>query len=496
MTESISRPVLYSTNTEGRNSCSRPPILNVVLKPKGKHDGIEYMDVFYEIEDPKLTTDDLLAYIHLVTASIPVCEFSKKGLIAWDDDGQIPVYVEEGPGDYGPARKWIVKRETNGNVRLTYRVFPRRLPDGYRASPYFDLRNEEGGANGAGVTFMVLLPNQEAKKYQISLAWDLREMQEGDRGVWSMGEGRVEVVDEVSLLAFSFYAVGAIKSYYDGVGDRFAMYWLSEPSFDPNAVAQRIKALFDYMSDFFDDPHAFYRVFVRKDPFEKSEGGTALRNSFMFGWSDSNRPTPDSLQNLLAHEMVHNWIGMEDPDGTATWFNEGCAEYYSVVLPFRAGLSIADDVVAQLAVRSDNYYGNPLRHASNEEAFRFYWSDRNAQRLPYGRGFIYLVDVDARIRKASGGRRSVDNVVLELMHRKRKNEPAGVEEWIELVTYETGVDEGRYYESMKNGTIILPREDWFSASFKPVKTTRIDEDGNEIETYRWEVNPNVSEVRL
>jgi hypothetical protein len=492
-----SKPNLSTSESDNQSPTERgkqtgtQPSLRVVLTPHGlasSPGAIEYMRVTYELQEPRIGRGEVLAKIHLVTASIPVCEFGEEGLSASDNLGELPLYVCEGPGDYGPARFWRVERPTDGDVRLTYRVFPRVLPEGYRASPYFDLRNEDGGVNGAGVTFMVLPPD---KPYRLSVHWNLSEMPEGCRGIWCMGEGDVTVVEQSRLLAFSYYAAGFVKEYRDAGDDKFAMYWLSKPAFDTEAVARRIRDLFKYMSAFFGDEDAPYKVFVRKDPFEKSGGGTALRDSFMFGWSEATKPTPDSLQNLLAHEMVHNWPHTEGEEANCTWYNEGTAEYYSIVLPFRAGISSVDDVLAQLAKRTERYYGNPLRELSNSEACEIYWKDRNAQRLPYGRGFFYLVDTDCRIREASGGKRSVDDVVLEMLRRRRAKEPHGLDVWLDLVSRETGVDEGPVFEAIARGQLILPRDEWFGSAFRAVKATLTDENGYASDSYRWEMNPLV-----
>jgi hypothetical protein len=41
----------------------------------------------------------------------------------------------------------------------------------------------------------------------------------------------------------------------------------------------------------------------------------------------------------------------------------------------------------------------------NEKITGLFWSDRNAQILPYDRGCLYFYQIDAQIRKASGGKR-------------------------------------------------------------------------------------------
>lgn len=43
--------------------------------------------------------------------------------------------------------------------------------------------------------------------------------------------------------------------------------------------------------------------------------------------------------------MVHNWPQLNDnPYGVTTWYSEGTAEYYSVLLPLRLGLMTDDEL--------------------------------------------------------------------------------------------------------------------------------------------------------
>jgi len=96
-----------------------------------------------------------------------------------------------------------------------------------------------------------------------------------------------------------------------------------------------MRALYGSMAKFFDDETGSYRVFVRRNPF-KGTGGTGLARSFTFGYNFDAKPTVDSLQGLLAHEMAHTWPAMQGEHGDTAWYSEGTAEYYSTVLSFRS----------------------------------------------------------------------------------------------------------------------------------------------------------------
>jgi predicted metalloprotease with PDZ domain len=246
------------------------------------------------------------------------------------------------------------------------------------------------------------------------------------------------------------------------------------------------------MADFFGDREARYRVFARRDPFEKSGGGTAAARSFMFGYSAATFQDVDGMQNLLAHEMVHNWPHMDDePAGLATWYNEGCAEYYSVVLPWRAGLSSQADVLLQVSARAEKYYTNPMRALSNDALAALYWQDRRTQRVPYGRGFFYLANVDAAIRCASNGAFSLDDAVKEILRRRRSGGKPSPADWLEIVSGLLGRDARPEYEAMAAGTLVEPDPKVFGGALAVKKCrTVLSDTGEEADGYGFALRPD------
>jgi predicted metalloprotease with PDZ domain len=207
-------------------------------------------------------------------------------------------------------------------------------------------------------------------------------------------------------------------------------------------------------------------VFIRRNP-HASGGGTALARSFTFGWNEATNPTVDSLQDLLAHEMTHNWPKLDDPQhGDTAWYTEGAAEYYSLLLSLRAGVLNRDQFLERINGRASGYYTNPLRGLTNREAAEKFWSDWAAQRIPYGRGFMYLAQTDAKLRAASNGKRSLDDIVLELNRRVKAKEPHGIADWVALVGRELGPVAKQDYDAMVAGrTIVLPANS-FAACFQ------------------------------
>src|SRR5262249_12524252 len=156
-------------------------------------------------------------------------------------------------------------------------------------------------------------------------------------------------------------------------------------------VGAYVRSLYAFMSHFFGDEHSSYRIFIRHNPYNAG-GGTGLAKSFMFAYGADSHPTLRDLQMLLAHEMAHTWptLNAEEPHPLLAWYTEGTADYYSLVLAYRARLIDADRFLEVLNQRAEGYFGNPLMGLTNAQAGERFWSDGRAQRVPYGRGFMYL----------------------------------------------------------------------------------------------------------
>jgi hypothetical protein len=95
-------------------------------------------------------------------------------------------------------------------VRLSYRAPPRQISAATNNGPLFDLRFESGGFMGAGVSF-IAAPAAEGT-FHVRLTWDLSGVAPGSRGVWTYGQGPVEVDIPAENLAYSYFAAGPLKS--------------------------------------------------------------------------------------------------------------------------------------------------------------------------------------------------------------------------------------------------------------------------------------------
>jgi hypothetical protein len=436
------------------------PRLDVVLTPHATGGPDSHLAVSMTMERPNLAAGAPLVRAPLRLVGIPRPDWGRDNLTARDDQGEIPLtQADEPPTPQGVYQRWSVSRATVGDVVVSWKAPPRRVTAATNNGPLFDLREEAGGFAGSGNGFFAA--PVASGPWKIRLAWDLSASPPGSRGVWSLGEGTVETVATAETLQFSYYYVGPIKSYPAEPDPRFAFYWLSDPPFDPNELGDKMRALYLSMAEFFDDKGS-YRVFVRRNPF-KGTGGTGLARSFTFGYNLEARPTVESLQGLLAHEIAHTWPAMQGEHGDTAWYSEGMAEYYSTVLSWRAGAIDTNRLLKTFNERADAYYSNPYVGLSNPEAAKIFWTDPVAQTVPYGRGWMYLQQTDAAIRAASKGRRSLDDVVREMRRRQVASRPYGIPEWLALVGREIGAAKAKaMYGHMAAGGLLVPPADLYA----------------------------------
>lgn len=142
---------------------------------------------------------------------------------------------------------------------------------------------------------------------------------------------------------------------------------------------------------------------------------------------------------LFAHELFHAWhvkrirpelLGPFDYTKEAytrdLWALEGITSYYEGLLPVRAGLMDPEHLFEELGKRLKGHLETPgARVQSAEDAsfdawIRHYRPDENSPNVAesyYRRGSLVGWALDLAIRRASGGRRSLDDVLRRLWRR-------------------------------------------------------------------------------
>lgn len=420
---------------------------------------------------------------------------------ARDQSGVVALSVEDEPADPGGFpyyRLWRAGRDVVYPVVVTYRSRPQ--PEAVRG-PQFSFRAHAGGVStaGSGLLALPVVPGEVTTRVR----WDLSDLAPGSIAGSTFGEGDLELRGPLHQLTQGFYMAGPLGRYApEEAGGKFIAYWLGQPPFDPLEEMSWAWQSYRFQEEFFNDASApAYRIFVRALPeATRVLGGTALQNSFLLavpvGSADKSVKSP---RETIAHEIGHMFVGGISGKGPTTWFGEGLNVHYTRLLLLRSGLEPVDAYLESVNKTAQGYYSNPYRNESADALQRLGFSagvgEGSAQNVPYTRGSLYFAAVDWKIRDASGGKRTLDDVMLPLFERRRNGQPFDTEELLAAFEKEYGPGARADFESViVRGETIEPP----SGAFGPCLERRPKKysfQGKEYDGYEWVRVPPVADER-
>lgn len=447
----------------------RPDDMEITITPRRPNgDKVESIDIVLSLPEPAIAEGHPLLTMAIVRVMAPSALAHPETLMATDAAGALPLAIEEDPEDptnFRQDRRWITGRATQGDVTINYTIEPRVITSATRPGPLIDTRTELTGFYGSGNT-MLALPVSGWPR-DVAIEWDLSELTQGARAASSLGEGNVTANVTAQNLNNSFFFAGPLRSQpEDGSGD-FAVYWITPAAFDLEGAAAWTKSAYDYFNSFFGASDTPFRIFMRTTERFQGGGGGGF-NSFIFGTVEGEDRDDKEVRSLLAHEALHHFVGGYGDGGGAggqQWYSEGVTNYYTVVLPFRAGLTSLDLFIEDFNDYAKSYYTNPQSNLSNTEVTRLFFSDSNAQVVPYNRGPLYIALVDARIRAASNGELRADNLILDFIEGQEQAED-GVALWHDLVEIYLGDAGTEEFRAMMEGKPLDLPSDLFGPCFQ------------------------------
>ena len=443
-----------------KDPASVPPVLDLTLRPivdaGGKISHVEVALDMLPAAGAKAASIGLKAAVKYT--DITGIADRIENLQVTDDQGPLDLKKLDDISAYGGMviwRKWQSVRPAVGTVKVSYRArVPEFVP---HPGPPFDLRLSGGGVSGAGCGFMAL-PEWEGPM-TLRLHWDLKNLEPGSSGRSTIGDGDFEAIGTIEQVFQSFYITGPLGRFPEqGTVDGFSTAWLGTPDFDVRKLMAEAARSYSTLRSFFRDTVTpSYRFFmtVRADNF--GVGGSALQDSFLL-YIPEKAEYAKRARGTITHEMTHKWTGgMAGPAGETFWFSEGLTVYYTRLVMYRAGLFSADEYIEDANDTVSSYLTNPLRNLPNDQIEKHFWSDRNAQVIPYDRGSLYFAQVDAQIRAASGGKRSLDDVIRELFAKRDEDDNLTREMWLEALKKEIGPQALAEFESViiKGGDLNL-----------------------------------------
>ncbi|EME78964.1 uncharacterized protein MYCFIDRAFT_79901 [Pseudocercospora fijiensis CIRAD86] len=399
-------------------------------------------------------------------ANLALGHTTNDGLTFHDDHGEINVTSRLVTSAAGTQRIWTTTRTTAGNVTVSYTALPRPLQEDAPPGPALDFRRDGHGAIGSGYGIIALPFMPKEPRIRTTLEWDLSSADPDVSAVSSRGPGNKSSTTEgqfsMEELQESFLLFGRLqKAIHEAPGPAFNIYWFTEPPFDIDHLSTVLKDLYVYMISFFQDSGQDFRIFLRHNA-HGSLTGTALPNSFVFGWDDTEMTYPLTQyqrEEILAHEMSHNWVLLPGAQVSENWYTEGLADYYSVLLRYRSNLLSAEQYLHEINQKMTAYYTNPLVNEDMANVAKLTWNCSHAQRVPYGRGFAFGLLLNGLIKSSTSNKKNLDDVVVALSRMSRSGGRHNVTDFASLVNDligPRGHNAFRHIEEMEAGIILIP----------------------------------------
>jgi hypothetical protein len=444
--------------------------LTVTLRPAALDatGHVGYVDVSVEIDGADAASGQPFLRMPLVTSNVETVAATIQDLSATDARGPLALTFHDDPeGQRETYRHWQAQRATSGEVVVHYRAPISQVLAPRGAAPPLELRSDRGSFSGEGDTFL-MLPEGDLP-WHLTVRWELDRMGSHATGVSSLGVGNVSsnVITGAKGLTTSFFMGGDVHVYPETPPPAgFFAAWYGKPPFDLLPVMMSEQKLYHYYESFFKRPStAPYGVFMREN-LVNAGGGVSLGNT-SFVTTFGPKTELDEVKITLAHEMLHTFVGSLDGPGSidGSWYAEGLAVYYARLLAMRAGQITPAQFLADLNSTAGRYYTDALIHTPNSEIAPNFWADTRIRVLPYDRGSMYFAVVDGEVSAASGGKQSLDDLVLAMLERRRQHLPADQAAWVNLVGEHLGEKGKSEFEAMLAGAIMLPEPQGFGPCF-------------------------------
>lgn len=398
--------------------------------------------------------------------------------------------------------RWQVDTAGEARVEVRYKVYARELSvQGNWVDSGFAMLN--------GAPNFLTLVGGEKRPYEVRLV-----LPEGwSRSISGMKEGAGPHTflagDFDELLDCPIYAGNAPIHEFTAAGKRHYLVNEGEPPmWDGPASAEALKKIVEEYARMFNGLP--YEKYVFFNIIGESGGGLEHMNSTWMGanrwaWANTQEPSAESAGGprrpsrlswlgLASHEYFHLWnvkrlrpieLGPFDYENEvytrSLWIAEGFTSYYGPLALARAKLASQNATLSSLSgtisqvQTSPGRLVQPVETASYDAWIKHYRRDENSANTSlsyYPKGAVIGFLLDAKIRAATNGARSLDDVMLLALQRFGGDRGYTPEEFRRTASEVAGRDLSGWFKQVLESTEDLDyREalDWFGLRFKPVK---------------------------
>jgi predicted metalloprotease with PDZ domain len=237
-----------------------------------------------------------------------------------------------------------------------------------------------------------------------------------------------------------------------------------------------------------------FRRYVFLNVFRPGGGGLEHKNSTLLTASPRGGREPGSVRwlSFVSHEYFHAFnvkrlrpielgpFDYEHPPSTKSlWITEGLTTYFGDLIIARAGLAMPKDLMAMLSSHIGQLQNARGRLVQTlEQASLDVWGsgtsgvgrDPATKLSYYVKGPVVGFLLDARIRRATGGKKSLDDVMRLAYHRYSGERGFTPEQFRAVAEEVSGADLKAWFQRAISSTEELDYQealDWFGLRFAP-----------------------------
>jgi predicted metalloprotease with PDZ domain len=345
--------------------------------------------------------------------------------------------VEASDGTELPFRKtrknrWVVDTPGVDRLQVSYRLYCNEL----------SVRTNWVGRQFAvinGASTFITVPSQIGEPHRVELklpeGWTRSAtslLGEGDRPHAYRAADYDELVDS-PLVAGRInvypFQVGGIEHQLVNIGE--SGYWDgSQAANDLKKVVKEHQRMWGSVPY---DRYLFLNVIAERGGGLEHDNSTLIMSS---RWSFRDKKRYNDWLSLVSHEFFHAWnirrlrprslIEYDYENEVYTenlWIAEGITSYYEDLALIRAGLFSEKEFLDRLSKNIENTQKangravQSLRQSSYDTWIKFYRPDENSANTRisyYSKGAVVAFLLDAKIRKLTDGRKSLDDVMRQM----------------------------------------------------------------------------------
>lgn len=370
-----------------------------------------------------------------------------------------------------PAKnRWRIETGGASAITVHYRVYGREMT----------VRNnwiESGFAMLNGAPTFITLADRTPRPHQVRLELPAAWKGSATALMPVPGQPHSYTADDFDTIVDSPIIVGnpVIKDF-EVQGKRHHLVLEGDPSlFDATRAAADVQKIVEAgygVMGRFDYPHYFFLNMVTE-----AGGGLEHKNSFltMSGrFATRTRRAYVGWLNLVGHEYFHNWnikrlrpieLGPFDYETEnytkGLWIGEGFTDYYGALLVRRAGLSTREEYLDELSGSIERVQMRPGRGvqpvdmASFDTWIKQYRPDENSSNTSidyYDKGATIAFLLDAKIRKATNGAKTLDAAMRLAYERYTGAKGYTPEQFRQTMSDAAGVDLSAWFADAVSST--------------------------------------------